>query len=127
MLRRAPLRKEHLSSVFFFLKKEKKERKETSSLTESILRPLLFFPTSLGGDAFCPFLAFTAQCQELGATDLGRLLARLVCLAACREVESPGKPDMESAVQELAAQVAVLRWLLFCSHVHVPTWKEISR
>lgn len=32
--------------------------------------------------------------------DLGRLLARLVRLAACGEVESPGKPDMESAVQE---------------------------
>lgn len=28
--------------------------------------------------------------------DLGRLLARLVRLAAGREAESPGKPDMES-------------------------------
>lgn len=58
--------------------------------------------------------------------DLGRLLARLVRLAACGEVESPGKPDMESAVQESRH-----KWLysdfFFRSHVHVPTWKEISQ
>lgn len=58
-------------------------------------------PVSLRGDACCLFLAFVARRQELGAMDLGRLLARLVCLAACREVESPGKPDMESAQESL--------------------------
>lgn len=59
--------------------------------------------------------------------DLGRLLARLVRLAACGEVESPGKPDMESAVQESWHKWLYSDGVLFRSHVHVPTWKEISQ
>lgn len=57
--------------------------------------------------------------------DLGRLLARLVRLAAGREAESPEKPDMESA-QACLGTSGCIETVLSRSHVHVPTWKEIS-
>lgn len=100
-------------------------KERSSPLTESIHRPLLLFPVSLEGEAFCPFLAFTSSSRELGQWIWADFLPDSCVWQPAGKLRAQGSQTWSQ--RRRLGTSACIETVLSRSHIHVPTWKEISR
>lgn len=80
---------------------------------------------SLEGDAFCPFLAFTTSSQELGQWIWADFLPDSCVWQPAGKLRAQGSQTW-SQCRRLGTSGCIVT-VLSRSHVHVPTWKEISQ